>query len=43
MGPPGETARQNEVLEAAFRLLEGAEGNGAIVDLDGSYRPVPVT
>ena len=43
MGPPGGTARQNEVLEAAFRLLEDAEGNGAIVDLDGSYRPVPVT
>ena len=43
MGPPGATARQTEVLEAAFRLLEDAEGNGAIVDLEGPYRPVPTT
>lgn len=43
MGPPGGVVRQSEVLEAAFRLLEDAGGNGAITDLEGAYRPVPST
>jgi hypothetical protein len=43
MGPPRDVARQTEVLEGAFELLEAAEENGAIIDLDGSYRPVSAT
>jgi len=39
LGPPGDAARQREVLEAALRLVDTAEAPGGIERLGGVYRP----
>ncbi|MDJ0954979.1 MAG: hypothetical protein QNJ81_14975 [Acidimicrobiia bacterium] len=40
MGPPGDSARQQDVLESALELLESATEGGARCDLEQPYRPV---
>ena len=42
LGAAGDTARQNEVLRAAFDLLESATGNGTVVEFPETYRPAPL-
>jgi len=39
LGPPGDAARQREVLEAALRLVDTADRAGAIERIGGAYRP----
>ncbi|MCH7670306.1 MAG: hypothetical protein IIC71_14060 [Acidobacteria bacterium] len=39
LGAPGDSERQNEVIDAAFDLLESAEEGGALVELEHPYRP----
>ena len=41
MGAPHNVARQTEVLLAGLELLERAERGNTVVDLPGSYHPVP--
>jgi len=39
LGPPGDTARQREVLEAALGLIDTADRPGVIERIGGVYRP----
>jgi len=39
LGPPGDAARQREVLEAALRLVDTADAPGRIERIGGVYRP----
>ncbi len=39
LGPPGDTARQREVLEAALGLIDTADRPGVIERIGGLYRP----
>ena len=39
LGPPGDTARQREVLEAALRLVDSADRAGVVERIGGTYRP----
>ena len=39
LGPPGDTARQREVLEAALGLIDTADRPGVIERIGGAYRP----
>ncbi len=39
LGPPGDTARQREVLEAALGLVDTADRPGVIERIGGVYRP----
>jgi hypothetical protein len=39
LGPPGDNARQREVLEAALRLVDSADRAGVIERIGGAYRP----
>lgn len=39
LGAPGDTARQEAVIEAAFSLLETAGAGGALRELEEPYRP----
>ena len=39
LGPPGDTAKQREVLEAALRLVDTADQPGAVDRIGGAYRP----
>jgi len=38
LGAPGDVARQREVLLAALRLLQEAQGGGSVVELPDPYR-----
>jgi hypothetical protein len=39
LGPPGDNARQREVLKAALRLVDSADRAGVIERIGGAYRP----
>ena len=42
LGAAGDTARQHEVLDAAFDLLASATQNGTIAEFPEAYRPRPL-
>ncbi len=42
LGAAGDTARQHEVLNAAFDLLGSATENGTIAEFPETYRPRPL-